>query len=847
MTQTQHTFRRRQRQNLALAFVFSLAVVLGAYALLGFVPFGDDTLLTGDLNGLYVNYITDLWRRVRQGGLGYSFAKLAGGSTLGLFAYYMSSPFNLLYLLFPVRAIPWVAQLMFALRTALTGVTACFYLGRHFGSASRLLPAVSAGYSLCAFCVVYNQNILWMDVVLLAPLLLWAVDALLAAGRHWPLTALVLAAALCNFYTAWEVCLFCLLYFFWQWACRRPAASLPRRFGLFAASGALGAGLAAVLLLPALLEVEQSKGDLFAMTFSLQPLFALWQLPYRLFFGNFFWNDVTGTLPNLYCGTFCAALTALFFAGRFPRRDKLAAAAMLAVLALSCWIEGFNLVWHGFKEPVWFPCRFSFLVSLFLLTLAARALLAGADALPRRAYAAAGIAGALWCAGYRLASGETFSWYKVTAAALLFAATLACVWLRRQPRRRVAACGAAVFTLLCLADMGANTVLALRKFESYTASGFVQFYEQNTAAVAAIRAQDDGLYRIEKNFRRTLNDPMLLGYWGISHYSSTKASSAKELLEALGYVNSSIYGWGSTAVADSLLGIRYLYSDGSRPVPAHYQPLDTGTELAVYENPYALPLAYVASSAALDVQLPADDTPENTFALQNRMLTALAPGSAEPLQPAQIEFADSEQGVALTFTPACDGPCYLAIPDAGTQLPADVRVNGELIGEYFTIDSLGGVMPLGDFAAGEAVTLYLGFAGDTQSRDAIQIYSLDEAVLGSAVTALREDAPQDLTVAEGGYIACTATGSEAKDLLVLPFAWEDADHWQLTVNGTPAVAERVFGGMLGVRLAQGQNAVVLRYRHPGLTAGAAVAAVCAALALAWALRERRPARKEDCA
>ena len=28
--------------------------------------------------------------------------------------------------------------------------------------------------------------------------------------------------------------------------------------------------------------------------------------------------------------------------------------------------------------------------------------------------------------------------------------------------------------------MGANTVLALRKFESYTASGFTQFYDENT-------------------------------------------------------------------------------------------------------------------------------------------------------------------------------------------------------------------------------------------------------------------------------------------------------------------------------------------------------------------------------
>ena len=155
------------------------------------------------------------------------------------------------------------------------------------------------------------------------------------------------------------------------------------------------------------------------------------------------------------------------------------------------------------------------------------------------------------------------------------------------------------------------------------------------------------------------------------------------MLEALGYVNSSIYGWGSTAVADSLLGIRYLYSDGSRPVPGHYRLLQTDTALAVYENPYALPLAFVGSSAALDVALPGTDE----------------------------------------------------------ALPADVRVNGTLIGEYFTMDSLGGVMPLGTFAAGEPVSLYLGFAGDAEARAAIQIYSLDGASLSAAVNTLRSSAP----------------------------------------------------------------------------------------------------------
>lgn len=832
--------RRRQRQNVGAAFGLSLLLVLGAYFLLGFAPFGDDTILTGDLNGLYVNYITDMWRRVREGGFFYSFSKLCGGSTLGLFAYYMSSPFNLAYLIFPVRAIPYVAQGVFAVRTACTGAACCFFLQRHYKSASRLLPVLSLGYSLCAFCVVYNQNIIWMDVVMLAPLVLWAVDELVDKGRHWPLTFLVLLCILFNFYTAWEVCLFTILYFAYRWwGTDHPAVPLKRRFGLFAASGILGAGLGLVLLLPALLEVEQSKGGLFEMEFSLKPNFPLWQLPYRLFFGDFFWDDVTGTLPNIYCGVFCVVLVILFFAGKAPRRRKLAAGGVLAVMAFSFWLYGIDLIWHGFKQPVWFPCRYSFLVSLFLILLAAQTLL---DAAPRaRALVLAGVLGAFWCVGYYFVSGETFSVFKVAATVLVFAATLACVVWLHSPRRLLALAGALGFAVVCAGDMGANTVLALRKFESYTVSGFEEFYDQNTEAVNAIRALDGGYYRIEKNFMRTLNDPMLLGYWGISHYSSTKASSAKELLEALGYINYSTYGWGSTGVADSLLGIRYLYSDGSRLVPGQYEQLDTGTELTVWENPYALPMAYVGSSDALNVSI---ENSENTFELQNAMLTALVPGTPDALLPAELNFQQPEQGILLTFTAPCDGPCYLAIPTLTDMLPADVAVNGTLLGEYFNGDSLGGVFPLGTFTKGEQVELRLGFADSEEARAAIQVYSLDESVLAAASATLQATEPADLEIKEGGHIRLTATGTADADLLVLPVAWEDSDHWKLTVNGEKAETECVFGGFLGVRLPEGENHVELNYAHPGAAAGLAGTVVCAVIAALWFAREKRRAVQE---
>lgn len=284
---------RARRQNCLLAFGLSLCVTLLAYALLGWWPFGDGTILTGDLNGLYVNYIADLWRRVRQGGLFYSFGKLAGGSTLGLFAYYMNSPFNLLYLLFPVRCIPQVAGAAFWLRTALTAACFCWYLQRHLGRETPLLAVLAQGYSLCAFCVVYNQNIIWMDVVWLLPLVLDALDDLMETGRHWRFTGLVLACMLLNFYTAWAVCLFCVLYFAFGWAAKpRRKGLLGRRFLAFAASGAVAAGLALFFLVPVLLEVQESKGALFELAFTLEPQFPLWELPYRLFTGTFFWEDV---------------------------------------------------------------------------------------------------------------------------------------------------------------------------------------------------------------------------------------------------------------------------------------------------------------------------------------------------------------------------------------------------------------------------------------------------------------------------------------------------------------------------------------------------------------------------
>ena len=813
------------------AFGLGYLLMAAVYALLGWWPFGSGTVLTGDLRGLYVNYITDMWRRVQQGGFFYSFGKLAGGSTLGLFAYYMNSPFNLIYLLFPVRMVPQAAGLVLLLRTGVTAAAFSYYLGRHFGRARPLWAVLGQCYAFCAYCIVYNQNIIWMDVVWLLPLVLAALDDLIRTGRHWKFTFLLWVSILLNFYVAWAVCLFCLLYF-WSQRSHCPA-QVGRRFAVFAGSGVLAAGLSLFFLVPVLLEVQESKGALFDFTFSLTPQFNLLQLPYRLLLGNFFWNDVTNGLPNIYCGAALVPLLVLYFASDIPRREKLGHAALLAALAGSFWIKGVDLIWHGMKEPVWFPYRYSFLFSAMMILAAARVLTCGPQR--RRAWVITGLVTVLWLAGYPLAAGrELFSVMKLalTAVCCLDALVLAWLYLQRPalPYRRLL-CGAAA--LLAAADLGSNTVLSLRKFEAFDLQDFTDFYDNATLAVETAHADDAGDYRIEKNFLHTLNDPFLIGYWGISHYSSTKASSAKELLEQLGYVGYSTYGWGSTGVADSLLGIKYLYSDGSRPVAGHWQQIPSDSGYAVYRNDTAFPLAYLAQSEALN--LDADALNDDPFTLQNEALRALTGYAGDALVSVEPQFSQTEKGtVQVSFTAPITGPAYLAIPGTDTALPIDVVVDGELYAQYFEPESMGGVICLPTFTQGQQVSLVLGIADEEIFHTNTLIYQLDSTALAEA---RRQIGTVDASIQEGGRIDVNCQVSGENDLLVLSFAYDD--NWTAVVNGQVVEPEPLLGGLLALRLPQGDCTVSLRYTHPGVLPGVLGSLAALAAALLWYTLERR--------
>ena len=177
---------------------------------------------------------------------------------------------------------------------------------------------------------------------------------------------------------------------------------------------------------------------------------------------------------------------------------------------------------------------------------------------------------------------------------------------------------------------------------------------------------------------------------------------------------------------------------------------------------------------------------------------------------------------------------FRPIPGTEEQLPIDVVVDGELYAQYFEPESLGGVICLPSFTAGQHVTMVLGIADDEIFHTNTQIYQLDSAALAAARQQVQD---VDADIREGGRIDVHCTVSGDNDLLALSFAYDD--NWVVTVNGEEVQPSALFGGLLGVSLPQGDCTVTLRYTHPGVVPGAAASLAALAAALVWWFAERR--------
>ena len=199
-------------------FLLPTFIMTIIFIFMGVFPFGDKTLFTIDLGQQYIDFYAE-YKHTWSGHLErlvYSFNKGIGGEMTGIWAYYLMSPLNFIFLLTPFQYLDVAVTLLILIRYGLAGWSMGYYLkNMHDSPLSRIL-VFSTSYALSGYMVNYQFNLMWMDGFILLPLICLGLEKILKGKSP---IIYIIALALClisNYYIAFMICLFMILYFFYR-------------------------------------------------------------------------------------------------------------------------------------------------------------------------------------------------------------------------------------------------------------------------------------------------------------------------------------------------------------------------------------------------------------------------------------------------------------------------------------------------------------------------------------------------------------------------------------------------------------------------------------------------------
>jgi uncharacterized membrane protein YfhO len=375
---------KTRRVTLLLCFAAPAVFMALLYMSIGVWPGSDNSVLVLDLNAQYIYFFEEFREIIRSGdSILYSFKRALGGEFMGIFAYYLSSPFSLIVGLFPKNMILDAMELILVLKCGFTGLTFGYFLTEKLSLRRCLTVMFSVLYALTSFAVVMQHNVMWTDNLIAFPLILLGTDALITRRKFRLFTLSLAYAVASNFYIGYMACLFVFIWFFTRYFMLTPdernplgeSAHFLKSLARVAVWSAAAVAMTAVILLPTLYSLSFGKFVFSTPDWTPKQLFEFLDILTKAFFGSYDTVRPTG-MPFLYCGTAALVLTPLYFLlGSVPRRRKIGFAAVLLFLLVSFNFSPLDIIWHGMQRPNWLNARFAYMFTALILWMTAETLL----------------------------------------------------------------------------------------------------------------------------------------------------------------------------------------------------------------------------------------------------------------------------------------------------------------------------------------------------------------------------------------------------------------------------------------------------------------------------------------
>lgn len=811
----------RPGDGLVIAFFVPVVIMIIIFIQRGIFPFGEESFLRTDMYHQYAPFFSEFQHKLRTGGsLLYSWDVGMGVNFAALYAYYLASPLNWLVILCPKAYIIEFMTGMIVVKIGLSGLSFAWYLKKHCHTETAGVGYFGIFYALSGYMAAYSWNIMWLDCIILFPLIVLGLERLVKEGNGFFYCVALGFSILSNYYISIMTCLFMVLYFIALLIMEKPGpvkkyVMAGVRFGVYSL---IAGGLAAFVLLPEVAVLKSTASGNMNFPKTLTSYFPIFDMLAR-HIGNVETETGLDHWPNIYCGVAVFLFFLLYLAcKKISAKEKSVYCGLLLIFFASFSVNALNFIWHGLHYPNSLPCRQSFIYIFLMLFVCFRAFQYLRD-IPRRH-----IAAAFWGSvcfvilAEKLVEQEHFHFAVYYVAILFLAAYTGLIYLYKKRRRELAA-----FLALALVAVEAAVNTTVTSVTTTSREAYTRDNKEVWALMEKLEPAED-FYRVEKKTRKTKNDGAWMNFPSVSLFSSTANADLTKFFKRMGCeASTNAYSiTGSTPLVDSLLSVRYaLYSEYIPNTDlVNYIQESGGTYL--YENLYTLPLGFVLPYDLADnwqYQM------ENPAEVQNDLCLLL--GADDVLVPVETEVS----GSGCTFTADMAGEYYVYIQNKKVKNVKASLPSGE---KNFSNVDRGYLLEMGNLSEGSRITLTPGESGETLTA---AVYRFSPRAMIQVYDRL-DQSPLHLDSWTDTKLTGTVSAAEAGTLfLSIPYD----KGWTITIDGQPAEGEKILEAFLSVPVEAGTHEIALSYMPGGFVPGIAISGgSLAVLALLWFVKRRRP-------
>ena len=546
------------------ASLFSLGILMIVFVMKGIFPFGNNSLIWGDMHDQITAFYYHFYDSVYgNNSIFINFSTGGGINFLGILAYYILSPFSLLVLFVPRDYIYLMVSVIIAFKILFCSITCLYFLRTYFKKLPSLLSVLLAIiYAFSGYGLMMYQITPWIDVMYMFPLILIGLKKVLDLEKPTFYIITLSLSLILNFYVSIMVVIFIFLAsFIYLLVYKEDINDRKKAIVSLGITTVLALLISSFVLIPAYMEISESS----RLGFNLASMV----------------NSKTGPLRDklsmiAFGGVIYAGLLILLKDFKEHKKFLTFYIPTLLIVLIPVLIEPINKVWH-FGSYACFPCRNGFILALLLIIGAAYSYEHYKEKTP-----------------LTIEINKYASLFVTIASGILIIRYSSRYYERLQDaiyKLSISADSKLVFVLLltaliatigCLALLALNkklsvftiTLLVVLTLVHITANSFIylgndKHQEILTKQYKILNSiskdhEKNDYYRLKSNLKDMIvNNGMVSKYHNTDHFTSLTKKDALYALKKMGYGSHWVktYSRGGNLFNDAILGTKYYLSD----------------------------------------------------------------------------------------------------------------------------------------------------------------------------------------------------------------------------------------------------------------------------------------------